>query len=168
MRVLRLIGGGSAVLFLTALGLFTGVLGLYVADSDPPAWNFPGDPPAFDLLLYPAMATATFGAPVWWLARMRAAWLRYLCWTAWMVGVVVVAGCTLGIAERHGPRWKVIRDAYERDVRENVGPVTVFLPGHGPVEVYSTGGAEPHIRTDFGSGGVAIFDPTTMICVYAD
>jgi hypothetical protein len=106
------------------------------------------------------------------------------------VTLLVVAA--LGILERHDPRWRPIREGIRRygdAIAAAAGdkhrvlsheefekfkqqfiptPVTVDLPGYGPVRLRMAHGVYPYVGVDFSDASHALFEPTTMWCTYSD
>jgi hypothetical protein len=162
----------------------------------PTPWNFPGDPPLFDLLIYAAGIAAVINVPVWLLVSRLSAGLRgpfaslpRLCSIA---SLAMFVGAAVGILERHDARWAAIRNGirqYGSEIAAAAGdknrvlsreefdkfkrtfiptPVPVRLPGYGTVTLRMSHGVYPYVGVDFGGGANALFDPITMICTYSD
>lgn len=163
---------------------------------NPTPWNFPGDPPLFDLLIYAAGIAAVSNLAAWLLvSRLRAglgglfASVPRLCS---ILSLAMFVGSAIGILERHGPRWAPIRTAirqYGDVIAAAAGekrrvlsheefeklksdfiptPMPVRLPGYGTVTLRMAQGVYPYVGVDFGNGANAFFDPRTMICTYSD
>jgi hypothetical protein len=171
---------------------YTALLALFFFSVNPTPWNFPGDPPLFDVLVYLALLNLVLSAPLylWWRWRGRRPDLH-------IVGLLVVFWVAitltslLGVAERHDPRWRQVRatireygDVIAADAggrralegqefealreRHMPRPVPVHLPGFGTVHLRMNHGNYPYVGVDFGDGRNAFFDLKTMLCVYSD
>jgi len=187
--------------FFLAVWTYVGVLstaaialyGLLFLSANPTPWNFPGDPPLFDLLIYGAAFSAIVNIPlaliVSRLGQGRVLSIPRLCSIA---AVMMLIGSAAGILERHSPRWRPVRDGIrhygdlidaaagnKRHVLTNEEfdrfherfmpqPIAVMLPGYGTVHLRMAAGVYPYVSVDFGGGANALFDPQTMICVYSD
>lgn len=168
-----------------------GLLGLL---GDP--WNFPGDPPFFDLLLYAAGVTTMLNAVSvaattrWWPGPGRIA--RRASRLAFFVSVGLCCLSFGALAERHSARWAAVRQgirSYGDRVAAAAGgrdrvlsaeefgrlkarlmpePVPVGLPGFGEVHLRMAHGVYPYVGVDFGHGANALFNPDTMECIYSD
>jgi|KBSMisStandDraft_5_1062788.scaffolds.fasta_scaffold73669_3 hypothetical protein len=179
-------------LFLGAVLLYGGFFFL----AHPTPWNFPGDPPLFDLLIYAAGIAVLVNAPLWLLAR----WLwtgpdglvRSVPRACAMVSLAMFLTSAAGILERHDARWAAIRGAirqYGDEIATAAGdkdrvlsheefeqfkrrflptPVPVRLPGYGTVTLRMASGVYPYVGVDFGGGANALFDPASMMCTYSD
>ena len=168
--------------------------GLFLA-INPTPWNFPGDPPLFDLLIYGAGTATMVNLPlavivsrfgqrkglVPWIPRLSSA-----------LALVMLIGSAAGILERHDARWRAIRNGireYGDLIAAAAGdknrvlteeefrrfhkrflpqPLPVALPGYGTVRLRMAHGVYPYIGVDFGGGANALFDPRTMFCTYSD
>ena len=176
---------GAAVLF----------YGLMFFSINPSPSNFPGDPPFFELLAYFGFASVLLSVPLWLLARRFATSPRLvvfgsrLCSVASLIAVFIA---TAGILERQDSRWSGIRhgirqygdqiaaaagdknrvlshEEFERFKQQFVPtPVTVQLPGYGPVRLRMAHGVYPYVGVDFSDASHALFDPRTMRCTYSD
>ena len=178
--------------------LFLGATVFYAAlffSINPTPWNFPGDPPLFDLVIYAAGIAAVINVPAWLVVRQLAgprvppASLPRLCS---ILSLAMFATSVIGILERHDARWADIRNGirrygdaiasaagdrnrflsheefekFKRDFMPT--PVPVRLAGYGTVTLRMAHGVYPYVGVDFGGGAHALFDPRTMICTYSD
>ena len=161
----------------------------------PTPWNFPGDPPLFDVLLYPAGMATVVNAPVWLITKRwwdRTSAVRTVSRTSVSVSLALFVVAAAGIAERHDARWSAIRTGirqYGDEIAAAAGdpnkvlshdefvelkgrflptPVPVHLPGYGTVTLRMAHGIYPYVGVDFGGGANALFDPRTMRCTYSD
>jgi hypothetical protein len=159
---------------------------------NPTPWNFPGDPPLFDLLLLLAPQNLAVIVPLylWWRWRGRRPALHVVGMLGMFWAAVTVVSL-LGVVERHSPRWSGVRaairghaDAIAADAggprllndqefeslrqRHLPQPVPVQLTGFGTVHLRMTGSAYPYVGVDFGEGRNAFFDLKTMYCLYSD
>jgi hypothetical protein len=169
--------------------------GLISAWLNPSPWNFPGDPPLFEGLACCGIVSAWISLPLWLLARRPGATPRFvvvgsrLTSIASVIAVLIPAG---GILERQDARWGEIRagirqygeriaaatgdkdrvlshDEFERLKQQFVPtPVTVQLPGHGPVRLRMAHAIYPYVGVDFSDASHAFFEPRTMWCTYSD
>jgi len=168
--------------------------GLFLA-INPTPWNFPGDPPLCDLLIYAAGIATMINLPlaviVGRLGRRTGLVLSIprLCSA---VALVMLIGSAAGILERHDARWRAVRNGireYGDRIAAAAGdknhvlteeefrrfhdrflpqPLPVALPGYGTVHLRMAHGVYPYVGVDFGGGANALFDPRTMICTYSD
>jgi hypothetical protein len=167
-----------------------------VALGDRP-WNFPGDPPIFDLLIVPAALSSVLALTLWLVLRRstKTTATRFLAsgiLAAAIFSAATCGACAAGILERHDARWTAVRrgireygdaiaaaagdkhhvltpDEFERlHERFMPKPIAVDLPGFGTVHLRMAHGVYPYVGVDFGNGANALFDPRTMICTYSD
>lgn len=164
--------------------------------AHPTPWNFPGDPPLFDLLIYATGIALVVNVPVWLLARRlwlgRARFVSRLSRSCSIVSLVMFLAAAAGILERHTFRWAEIRSGIREfgdEIATAAGdrgrvltqaefaelkrrfvptPVPVRLPGYGTVTLRMAHGVYPYVGVDFGGGANALFDPSTMMCTYSD
>ena len=169
--------------------------GLTFFSINPSPWNFPGDPPFFELLAYCGIASVLLSLPLWLLARRFAATPRLVVFGSKLTSIVssiAVFIAMAGILERQDSRWGEIRhgirqygdriaaatgdknrvlshDEFERFKQQFVPtPVMVKLPGYGPVRLRMAHGVYPYVGVDFSDASHALFDPRTMWCTYSD
>lgn len=131
-----------------------------------------------------------FAVPVRWRYGVR--W-----WSGIMVfvGLLVASPGLVIVGHRHTRAWEPARSAirhYDQVIGETVReegldlPLpradflrlkeqylpegrTVFLRGwERPVRVEMMYGLPPYVGLDFGGGANAVFEPTTMVCIYSD
>ena len=168
--------------------------GLFLA-INPTPWNFPGDPPLFDLLISAAGIATMVNLPLAVIVGRRGQRrglvlsIPRLCSA---VAVVMLIGSAAGILERHDARWRAVRNGireYGDRIAAAAGdknrvlteeefrrfherflpqPLPVALPGLGTVHLRMAHGVYPYIGVDFDGGANALFDPRTMICTYSD
>jgi hypothetical protein len=159
-------------------------------------WNFPGDPPLFDAVLYPAVISCVVSIPLWLVVRRRPWGLGHIVsgieYATTMVSWLLLLVCTAGILERHGDRWTAVRNGirqYSDAIATELGDrnriltseefsrlhdkyipeaVSVSLPGYGVVQLRMAHGVYPYVGVDFCCGGHALFDPRTMVVTYSD
>jgi hypothetical protein len=178
--------------FMIGMTVFGGFLSFSI---HPSPWNFPGDPPLFDLLVPAAAMGAGLNVPLWLLSRklrgspVSVRLISQLCSIASLT-LLVVAG--LGILERQAPRWSPLRQGirhYGDAIATAAGdkhrvlsheefeifkqqfiqtPVTVDLFGYGRVRLRMAHGVYPYVGVDFSDASHALFDPITMWCTYSD
>jgi hypothetical protein len=187
----------SAIWMLAAGAIAAMVLfyGLLFFSMNPRPWNFPGDPPFFELLEYCGIASVLLSIPLWLLARRIAGTPRLVLSAARMSSIasfIAVFIATAGILERQDSRWREIRDGIRRygdQIAAAAGdkhrvlsheeferfkqqflptPVAVQLPGYGPVRLRMAHGVYPYVGVDFSDASHALFDPRTMWCTYSD
>ncbi len=156
-------------------------------------WNFPGDPPLFDMVWLPAGVSSVTSALVLAATRWAGGGMpprRAGIASALLSGTLCML-CVAGIAQRHSPRWADVRNGirtYGDAIAAAAGhrgmlsweefaalrarflptPVPVQLPGHGDVRLRMARRSYPYVGVDFGDGRNAQFDPATMVCIYAD
>lgn len=162
---------------------------------NPTPWNFPGDPPVFDLLLYAAGIATIVNLPLAVVvARLgqRSGLVLSIPRLCSAVAVIILIGSAAGILERHDARWRAVRNGIReygdriaaaagdknrvlteeefRQFRDRFlrQPLPVALPGYGTVHLRMSYGVYPYVGVDFGGGAYAHFDPRTMICTYSD
>jgi hypothetical protein len=196
VRILRnavLAGLGLLGAAFLAATLFYG--GLFFA-VNPAPWNFPGDPPLFEMLIYAAGIAAAIHIPVWLLARWfwtgPCGFVASLSRICSIVSLMMFVGAGAGILERRDARWAAVRSGirtYGDEIAGAAGdkhrvlsheefeqlkvrfvpvPVPVRLSGYGMVTLRMAHGVYPYVGVDFGGGANALFDPDTMICTYSD
>lgn len=164
-----------------------------LADSP---WNFPGDPPWFEVFVYAAGVATVVNAPLlvvtkrWSLGGFISLHKVSTVSTLLCLFVFTVAG--VGILERHDARWAAIRNGirqYGDEIAAAAGskervlteaefaefksrflptPVQLRLAGYGTVTLRMAHGVYPYVGVDFGDGANAFFDPRTMFCIYSD
>jgi hypothetical protein len=157
-------------------------------------WNFPGDPPVFDLLIIPATLAVGMSLPLWLLFH-RAEVTGVLRWVTSLAATVSLAICVLcaaGILERQDPRWSPIRNGIRRygdAIAAEAGSkdrvltaeefkrfhdkylprsVPVQLRGYGEVRLRMAHGVYPYVGVDFSDASHALFNPWTMVCTCSD
>jgi hypothetical protein len=165
---------------------------------NPTPWNFPGDPPLFELSLAGALANLILVVPLWLLLRwpparaVSGSSLRPLVRVVSTCWLVVALVCIAGILERQGPRWREVRTAirlYGNAIAADAGdrhrvlnhdefvalrqkhvptPVPLSLAGFGTVHLRMAHGVYPYVGIDFGGGSNALFDSWSMFCTYSD
>jgi len=180
---------GAAI---TAAIVFYG--GVFVA-GNPTPWNFPGDPPLFDLLVVAAAIAAAVNLPLAIVVnrfgprRGLVLSLPRTCATLAMILFVISAA---PILERHDARWREVRNGirqYGDAIAAAAGsqgrllteeefhrlhdqfmpePIPVTLRGYGIVRLRMAHRVYPYVGVDFGGGANAIFEPRTMLCTYSD
>lgn len=139
---------------------------------NPIPWSFPGDPPFFVLLALSGIASVFLSLQLWLLARRFAATPRLVVFgsklssIASLMAVFIAAG---GILERQDSPWSEIRsgirrygdqiaaasgdknrvlshEEFEQFKQQFVpAPVTVQLPGYGPVRLCMAHGVYPYV-----------------------
>jgi hypothetical protein len=162
----------------------------------PTPWNFPGDPPLYDLLIYAGAIAAAVNLPLALLVRRYAGqsrgYLSLIPRLCAIVGVVIFVGSAAGILERQDARWAAVRNGVRRygdtiaaasgdkhrvlsheefqRLKEQFmpGSVPVLLPGYGMVQLRMAHGVYPYVGVDFSDASHALFEPTTMLCTYSD
>jgi hypothetical protein len=187
-----------STIWMLVAGVFAAAVlfyGLMFFSINPSPWNFPGDPPLFELLAYFGFTSVLLSVPLWLLARRFAGTPRLvvsasrLCSIASSLAVLIASA---GILERQDSRWSEIRNGirqygdqiaaaagdkdrvlsheeFERFKQRFVPtPVTVRLPGYGPVRLRMAHGVYPYVGVDFSDASHALFDPRTMWCTYSD
>lgn len=181
--------GGALV---TVAVMFYG--GLFLA-INPTPWNFPGDPPLFDLLIYSAGIATMVNLPLAVIVGrfgQRKGLVLSIPRLCSALALVMFIGSAAGILERHDARWRAVRNGIReygdlvagaagdknrvlteeefRRFRERFlpQPLPVALPGYGTVHLRMAHGIYPYIGVDFGGGANALFDPRTMFCTYSD
>ena len=191
---------GAIVAALTIVGvLITGATVFYAClflAVNPTPWNFPGDPPLFDLLIYAGAITAMVNLPLAFLVKRLAGQSRRLLGSiprlCAIVGVVMFVGAAAGILERQDARWAAVRNGIRQygdavatasadkhrvlsheefeQFKKQFMPrsVPVLLPGYGMVQLRMAHGVYPYVGVDFTDASHALFDPTTMLCTYSD
>jgi len=193
----------------TVLGFFLGIwalvgaaitvaivlcgVGLFAGNATP--WNFPGDPPLFDLLLVAVAIAAAVNLPLAVIVdrlRPRRSLVLSLPRTCATVAMIVFVICAAPILERHDARWRAVRYGirqYGDAIAAAAGnkdrvlteeefhrfhdqfmpqPIPVTLPGYGTVHLRMAHGVYPYVGVDFGGGANALFEPRTMLCTYSD
>ncbi|MFN7940545.1 MAG: hypothetical protein U0X73_03030 [Thermoanaerobaculia bacterium] len=170
--------------------------GSFVLGSAP--WNFPGDPPSYEALIYFASLAGVINLPLWLLLRKAPSdsargqiVVLARSFTIFALATIQLAG--LGLLERHSPRWAGLRAAMmacSDDLAAAQGgghspltdgqvdrwrqahrqkPLTAHLPGFGEVRLDIGSDEYPYcVKTDFGEGHIAVFDFATMWCTYSD
>lgn len=123
------------------------------------------------------------------LRRFRRSSLRWISWSL-AVLAIPLAFATFGIGRRHVGEWaelKALISHYSGLVAAEVerGGGTTQLPAlemrllnppptfqfegyPGPVQIRIMQTTPPYVGVDFGNGANAVFDPRTMVCIYAD
>lgn len=179
--------------------LVTAVVAFYASlffAINPTPWNFPGDPPLFDLLIYGAGVAALVNVPLALIVNRLRGHSRGLILSiprlSSAAALIMLFASAGGILERHDARWAAVRDGirqYGDAIAKAAGskdrvlteqefrrfhdqfmpqPVPVILRGYGTVHLRMAHGVYPYIGVDFGGGANALFDPRTMICTYSD
>src|SRR5437773_11473776 len=95
---------------IAAMVLFYGLLFFSI---NPIPWNFPGDPPLFELLAYCGIASVLLSVPLWLLARRFAGSPRLVVSASRLSSIasfIAVLIATGGILERQDSRWGEIRN----------------------------------------------------------
>jgi hypothetical protein len=161
----------------------------------PTPWNFPGDPPIFDLMFFAAAFAAGVNLPIAVLVarseRPRGLIVLLSHISAGMAAILFIASAA-GILERHDSRWREIRNGirqYGDAIAAATGdknrvlthdefrrfhdrfmpqPIPIVLRGYGVVHLRMAHGVYPYVGVDFGGGANALFDPRTMFCTYSD
>ena len=169
--------------------------GLLFFSINPTPWNFPGDPPFFELLAYFGVAPVLLSVPLWLLAHRFSGTPRLVISGSKLTSIaslIAVFIAATGILERQDSRWREIRNGIRR-YRDQIAaaagdkhrvlsheeferfkqqfvptPVTVQLPGYGPVRLRMAHGVYPYVGVDFSDASHALFDPRTMWCTYSD
>jgi hypothetical protein len=168
--------------------------GLFLA-INPTPWNFPGDPPLFDLLIYGAGIATMVNLPLAVIVGrfgQRSGLVLSIPRLCSVLAVIMFIGSAAGILERQDARWRAVRNGIReygdliaaaagdknrvlteeefRRFRERFlpQPLPVTLPGYGTVHLRMAHGVYPYVGVDFGGGANALFDPRTMICTYSD
>jgi hypothetical protein len=187
-----------SILWMLVAGVFGAAVlfyGLMFFSINPSPWNFPGNPPFFELLAYFGIASVLLRVPLWFLARRLARSPRLvvsgsrLSSIASFIAVLIAAA---GILERQDSRWGEIHNGvrqYGDQIAAAAGdkhrvlsheelerfkkqfvptPVTVQLRGYGPVRLRMAHGVYPYVGVDFSDASHALFDPRTMWCTYSD
>jgi hypothetical protein len=176
----------------TAAIMFAGGLSL---KTNPTPWNFPGDPPLFDLLIYGAAIATTVNLPLAVIVGrfgQRSGLVLSIPRLCSALAVIMLIGSAAGILERQDARWRAVRTGIreygdliaaaagdknrvltEEEFRRFHArflpqPLPVTLPGYGTVHLGMAHGVYPYVGVDFGGGANALFDPRTMICTYSD
>jgi hypothetical protein len=161
---------------------------------NPAPWNFPGDPPLFDVLIYYVGIATMVNLPLAVIVGrlQRKGLVPSLPRLCSALALVMFIGSAAGILERHDARWRAIRNGireygdliavaagdknrvlteeefrrfHERFLPQ---PLPLALPGYGTVHLRMAHGVYPYIGVDFGGGANALFDPRTMFCTYSD
>jgi hypothetical protein len=192
LRILRNVVFVAWALGATALVAATVFYASIFFAINPTPWNFPGDPPLFELLIWSGGVLALVCLPLWSLCRKFLPRLAPVPKCGSIVSLAMIAVAILGILERHDGRWAAVRNgirtygdrigAAAGDRRKTLSdeeyehlkrtimpnPVPVSLPGYGTVNLRMAHGNYPYVGADFGNGANAFFDPSTMICTYSD
>jgi hypothetical protein len=179
--------------FVTVAIMFAG--GLFLT-MNPSPWNFPGDPPLFDVLIYGAGMATMVNLPLAGIVGrrfgQRSGLILSIPSLCSALAVIMLIGSAAGILERHDARWRAVRTGireYGDLIAAAAGdknralteeefrrfhtrflpqPIPVTLPGYGTVHLRMAHGVYPYVGVDFGGGANALFDPRTMICTYSD
>jgi hypothetical protein len=126
------------------------------------------------------------------LLRLRTAWENVLA-APILLGLASVALATGAISSRHFGEWRelrallgryrdtVAREAPDRNrllshgeyeaIRDRLVSTPATFVSRGfrePLKIRMMQGSSPYVGVDFGAGRNAVFDLTTMICIYSD
>jgi hypothetical protein len=195
---MKTIWSGVAVFWVIIACVVTGVVLFYsvlLLAFTPTPWNFPGDPPAFELAAIMSAVALIVVLPLAALSVLLEQTPAYVPLGARACSIVCAATLAValaGVLERHDRRWSEVRneirrygdaiaaaagdknrvltsDEFARFQRQFIPkPVTVLLPGYGTVRLRMAHGIYPYIGVDFSDASHALFNPLTMWCTYSD
>jgi hypothetical protein len=108
---------GFALAIWTIVGALVTVViffygGLFLAMNLTP-WNFPGDPPVFELLISGAVIVAVVNLPLAMIVGRFGQCSGLVLSTSRLcsrLAVIVLVASAAGILERHDARWRAVRD----------------------------------------------------------